>query len=162
LQKHILHPFKHRKHNHSVCIKNALKEAEAACINSGLRLTQLRRQVLQLVWLSHAPVKAYEILEQMHKDNPKTAPPTVYRTLDFLIQAGLVHKIESLNAYVGCGDPTHPHIGQFFICEACGAVAEINEPRITRLINQEARHLGFQSQRQVIEIKGHCPQCQAR
>ena len=159
MHKQILHPFKRRKHDHSRCVKNALLEAESTCINAGLRLTDLRRKVLKLVWLSHAPVKAYEILEQMHKDNPKTAPPTVYRTLEFLIEAGLVHKIESLNSFVGCGAPGKPHIGQFFICEECGAVAEINEPKITQMINLEAEQLGFQSQRQVIEIKGQCPEC---
>lgn len=160
MHKHILQPFKRRRHNHSRCIKNALQEAETTCVNAGLRLTDIRRKVLHLLWLSHAPVKAYDILEQMHKDNPKTAPPTVYRALEFLMDAGLVHKIESLNAYVGCGDPSTPHIGQFFICEQCGAVAEIHEPKIIHLINQEAKQLGFQSQRQVIEIKGHCPDCQ--
>ena len=160
--KHILHPFKLRKHDHSRCIKNALQEAEVACVNAGLRLTEQRRKVLHIVWLSHAPVKAYDILQKMHKDNPKTAPPTVYRALDFLMEAGLVHKIESLNAYMGCGAPSEPHIGQFFICEECGAVAEINEPKITQLINQEAKQLGFHSQHQVIEIKGHCPECQVR
>jgi len=159
LHKQLLKPFKRRKHDHAQCIKNALQEAEAACVTAGLRLTELRRKVFRLVWLGHAPIKAYDILEQMHKTNPKTAPPTVYRALEFLMEAGLVHKIESLNAYVGCGDPGKPHIGQFFICEDCGAVAEINEPKITQLINQEARHLGFQSQRQVIEIKGQCPEC---
>lgn len=160
MQKHILHPFKHRKHNHSRCIKNALQDAETTCRSAGLRLTAQRRKILELVWSNHAPVKAYDVLERMHSDNPKTAPATVYRALEFLIDAGLVHKIESLNAYVGCGDPSQPHIGQFFICDQCGAVAEINEPKITQLINQEAKQLGFQSQRQVIEIKGHCPECQ--
>ena len=160
MQKHILHPFKHRKHDHSRCIKNALQDAESACVAGGLRLTEQRRKVLELVWSNHAPVKAYDILQQMHKDNPKTAPPTVYRALEFLMEAGLVHKLESLNAYVGCGDPSQPHIAQFFICEDCGAVAEVNEPKITQLINREARQLGFQSQQQVIEIKGHCPECQ--
>jgi Fur family zinc uptake transcriptional regulator len=159
VQKHILHPFKRRKHDHSRCIKNALQDAEAACLSGGLRLTELRRKVLELVWSSHAPVKAYDILDQMHKDNPKTAPPTVYRALEFLMAAGLAHKIESLNAYVGCSDPCQPHIAQFFICEDCGVVAEINEPKISKIIDEEARHLGFQSQQQVIEIKGHCPEC---
>ena len=140
-------------------MKNALQEAEAACVKGGLRLTELRRKVLELVWSNHAPVKAYEILEHMHKENPKTAPPTVYRALEFLMDARLVHKIESLNAYVGCGDPSEPHIGQFFICEVCGAVAEINAPNITRLLNQEAHELGFQCLRQVVEIKGQCPDC---
>ncbi len=155
----MLHPFKNRKHDHSRCIKNALQDAETTCRNGGLRLTDLRRKVLALVWGDHAPVKAYDILEQMHKDNPKTAPPTVYRALEFLMDAGLVHKIESLNAYVGCENPSEPHIAQFFICQNCGAVAEMSVPKITQLIDKQAKQLGFESQTQVVEIRGHCPQC---
>ena len=157
--RHILSPFKTHRHDHKRCIESALTVAEHTCLKSGLRLTKIRRQVLRLVWARHAPIKAYDILEQLHKANPRTAPPTVYRALDFLIEAGLVHKIEILNSYVGCGDPSKPHIGQFLICETCGAVAEIDEPKITKMLAQEARQLGFHAHRQVVEINGQCPKC---
>ena len=156
---HVLNPFVRQTHNHKNCIKSALQNAEQACINHGLRLTSLRRQVLELIWQSHAPIKAYELLEALHHDNPKAAPPTVYRALDFLQEAGLVHRIESLNAFVGCGDPSEPHLGQFLICQDCGAVAEINEPNITRALTREANLLGFATDEQIVEIKGRCPQC---
>lgn len=156
---HVLNPFKQQTHNHKNCVKTALLNAEQACAHSGLRLTKLRRQVLELIWQGHAPMKAYEILEQLHREYPKAAPPTVYRALDFLQQAGLVHRIESLNAFVGCGDPSQPHLGQFLICQDCGAVAEINEPNITRALTREANLLGFRTDEQIVEIKGHCPQC---
>jgi Fur family zinc uptake transcriptional regulator len=155
----ILIPFKKQQHNHASCIKTALAEAELTCRESGLRLTRIRRQVLELVWGSHTPVKAYEVLEQLQKINPRAVPPTVYRALEFLQHAGLVHRIESLNAYVGCGKPAEPHGGQFLICTKCGAVAEINEPKITRLLNQQAALLGFATEQQLVEIKGLCPQC---
>ena len=114
---------------------------------------------MQLVWTNHTPIKAYDILLQIQKEQPRAAPPTVYRALDFLMEAGLVHKIESLNAFVGCGDPGKPHIGQFLICEKCGVVAEIDEPKITHMLTQEAKQLGFQTMQQVVEIKGKCPEC---
>ncbi|WP_455207855.1 Fur family transcriptional regulator [Kaarinaea lacus] len=155
----ILIPFQKHQHNHDSCVRTALAEAELACSESGLRLTNIRRQVLELVWGSHAPIKAYDLLEQLHKINPKAVPPTVYRALEFLQKAGLVHRIESLNAYVGCGKPTEPHVGQFLICSKCGAVAEINEPKITRLLNEQAAQLGFATEQQLVEIKGLCPQC---
>jgi Fur family zinc uptake transcriptional regulator len=155
----VLIPFKKHQHNHASCVKAALAEAEQACNASGLRLTRIRRQVLELVWSSHAPVKAYEVLEQLQKIIPKAAPPTVYRALEFLQTAGLVHRIESLNAYVGCGKPAEPHVGQFLLCTKCGAVAEINEPKITRLLNEQAAQLGFATEQQLVEIKGLCPQC---
>lgn len=155
----VLIPFQKQQHNHATCVKSALSDAEKACMKSGLRLTRIRRDVLTLVWKSHAPIKAYELLEQLHQENPKTAPPTVYRALEFLQKAGLVHRIESLNAYVGCGDPTEPHLGQFLICESCGAVAEINAKKITNTLNEQAAKLGFNTQQQMVEIKGICPQC---
>ncbi|WP_455223559.1 Fur family transcriptional regulator [Kaarinaea lacus] len=155
----VLIPFKKQQHNHTSCIKTALAAAEQACKASGLRLTRIRRQVLELVWGSHTPVKAYDVLEQLQKINPKAVPPTVYRALEFLQTAGLVHRIESLNAYVGCGKPAEPHVGQFLLCTKCGAVAEINEPKITRLLNEQAAQLGFATEQQLVEIKGLCPQC---
>jgi len=155
----ILIPFKKQQHNHDSCVKSALSAAEQACKASGLRLTRIRRQVLELLWSSHMPVKAYEVLEQLQKINPKTAPPTVYRALEFLQAAGLAHRIESLNAYVGCGKPAEPHVGQFLLCTKCGAVAEINEPEITRILNEHAAQLGFATPQQLVEIKGLCPQC---
>ena len=158
-EQSILIPFKSQRHNHTSCVKTALSEAESACSALGLRLTKIRRQVLELVWGSHAPIKAYELLEQLHQQNPKAAPPTVYRALEFLQNAGLVHRLESLNAYLGCGKPGEPHLGQFLICETCGAVAEINEPKITRLLNEQAGLLGFKTQQQLVELKGLCPQC---
>ena len=115
--QHVLHPFKNRKHDHSRCVKSAVADAENICLKAGLRLTKIRRQVLQFVWSKHTPIKAYDILQHIQKEQPRAAPPTVYRALDFLMDAGLVHKIESLNAYVGCGNPNKPHIGQFLICQ---------------------------------------------
>ena len=155
----VLIPFKKHKHNHNSCIKSALAAAESACQASGLRLTKTRRQILELVWSSHAPVKAYDILEQLHAKNPKAVPPTVYRALDFLQNAGLVHRIESLNAYVGCGKPGEPHIGQFLICTMCGSVAEMDEPKIAELLSDQAAQLGFSTQQQLVELMGLCPQC---
>jgi Fur family zinc uptake transcriptional regulator len=111
------------------------------------------------VWSSHAPIKAYEILEQVHKHNPKAAPPTVYRALDFLMEAGLVHKLESINAFIGCDRPGQPHVGQFLICKTCGVAAEIHKPQITRMLSREARQLGFETQQQMVEIQGQCARC---
>jgi Fur family zinc uptake transcriptional regulator len=155
----ILTPFKERTHDHSQCVTSALTQAEALCHQQGLRLTDIRRRVLELVWDSHAPAKAYEILGQLHKENPRAAPPTVYRALDFLLEVGLVHRIESCNAYVGCGNPATPHGGQFLICNKCHAVAEIDDPQITRLLSQEAAQLNFKADQQTVEIHGICPEC---
>ncbi len=160
-KRRILVPFKKRAHDHRHCVDVALAEAQSACERRRLRLTPLRRRVLELVWRGHAPVKAYDILERLRREGRGAAPPTVYRALAFLLEAGLVHRIESLNAYVGCGGPGTPHIGQFLICRRCSTVAEIDAPAIARALVADARRLGFRADRQTVEIKGLCADCRA-
>ena len=91
--------------------------------------------------------------------NSSSAPPTVYRALDFLQEEGLVHKIESLNAYVGCGAPDHNHASQFLICRVCSAAAEMNDTDIRNLIADKAADIGFKIDKEIIEVKGICSQC---
>lgn len=151
--------FACREHDHRDCIGKALSSAEELCQRHGQRFTALRRRVLELVWLQHKPVGAYEILEMLQKDG-RTAPPTVYRALDFLQQMGLVHRIASLNAYVGCARPGDPHDGQFLICEACNNMVELDVSVITDAIVESAEAAGFKPRRHTVEILGLCPNCQ--
>ena len=137
----------------------ALDAAEKICHASGNRLTPLRRRVLKLVWGGHAPVKAYDVLQSLQQEHKGAAAPTVYRALDFLLQAGLVHKIESLNAYVGCGRPGHKDAVQFLICEKCGEVAEFDDPELAELIAKKAARLDFVIANKVIELTGSCAEC---
>jgi len=146
-------------HAHAGCVTDALQGAEHICAQRGARLTDLRRRVLERVWLQHKPVGAYEILEMLQKDG-RTAPPTVYRALDFLQQMGLVHRIASLNAYVGCARPGDPHDGQFLICEACNNMVELDVSVITDAIVESAEAAGFKPRRHTVEILGLCPNCQ--
>lgn len=159
LHTNVLIPFRGPRHNHQHCIRDALAIAEKTCASRGLRLTRLRRRVLELVWDRHEPIKAYDILDQLRQEHQGAAPPTVYRALDFLLQASLIHRVETLNAYVGCGNPDRLHIGQFLLCRQCGAVAELDAPEITAILTGEARNLGFQVARQTVEIRGLCPRC---
>jgi Fur family transcriptional regulator, zinc uptake regulator len=158
-KQRVLVPFKKRAHDHTLCIDGALSEAESACRRQRLRFTALRRRVLELVWTRHTPVKAYDILDKLRREGRSAAPPTVYRALDFLLEAGLVHRIESLNAYVGCGGPAIPHVGQFLICRRCRAVAEIDVPAVAKALAADARRLGFRTDRQTIEVRGLCAHC---
>ena len=94
-------PFKREKHDHRRCVTTALDRAAKVCAAKGARLTAIRRQVLELVWQSHRPVGAYDILAALGRKRDYVAPPTVYRALEFLRAQGLVHRIEGLNAFVG-------------------------------------------------------------
>ncbi|MEX0730186.1 MAG: Fur family transcriptional regulator [Aquisalimonadaceae bacterium] len=155
----IVTPFRSAAHDHSHCVDEALSQAERNCADRGVRLTHIRRRVLELIWRRHEPVKAYDLLDQLRLEHRGAAPPTVYRALDFLLAEGLIHRIESLNAYVGCGDPSHPHLGQFLICEHCNAVAELDDAEISDLLHRKARTMGFSVNWQTIEINGTCPAC---
>ena len=146
-------------HDHANCMESALDRASALCGERGVRLTSLRRRVLELVWVGHKPLGAYEILDTLKAERRGAAPPTVYRALDFLLQHGLVHRIESLNSYVGCPDPLKPHGGQFLICRSCGLTAELNDHRIDEAIRNSANQAGFAVGRPMIEIEGLCPHC---
>lgn len=153
-------PFPDRRHDHAACREQALQQAEAYCRQQGVRLTDLRRHVLELVWADHQPVGAYSLLETLLNEGRKAAPPTVYRSLDFLMQHGLIHRIASLNAYVGCSHPGSHHDAQFFICKVCGQAAEIGDPSIKSAIAEDAQRLGFSIVSQTIEVSGTCARCQ--
>ena len=155
------HPpaFRPKGHDHSDCMADALQAAERLCARRGARLTEIRRRVLELVWCSHQPVGAYALLERLGRERGRVAPPTVYRALDFLIAHGLVHRIASLNAYIGCAHPGRDHIGQFLVCSACGSAAELDDRRIDRAVRSGAEAAGFAVERPVIELAGRCPNC---
>ena len=152
----------HTPHDHSRCVSSALDTAEKVCARDGARLTALRKRVLELVWQSHKPLGAYDILDTLSReDGRRAAPPTVYRALDFLLEQGLVHRIASLNAFMGCNSPSHPHQGQFLICRSCRVAVELDQPAIDQAIHDSAATLDFQVEGQTVEITGLCAACKA-
>lgn len=157
------HNVAYRRHDHARCIDAALSAARQLCGQRSLRLTPLREQVLQLVWHSHKPLGAYAILELLSAagGSQKLAPPTVYRALDFLQENGLVHRINSLNAFVGCSHPQHHHSSHFLICRSCATAVEIAEPAISSAIHDAARAAHFSEESASVEIAGLCPNCQS-
>jgi Fur family zinc uptake transcriptional regulator len=143
-------------------LARAMTRAEALCRARGARLTEQRRMVLRLLFASDKPVSAYELLDRMRATVKNPAPPTVYRALDFLLEQGLIHKLESLHAYVGCTDPEHPHTSQFLICGDCGEVAEVEDPSIAKSLQAAGKAAGFRTERPVVELLGTCAQCTAK
>ncbi len=153
--------FPGESHDHATCVEDAVRAARDLCAARSVRLTALRRKVLELVWTSHAPVGAYDLLRRLSREHAGAAPATVYRTLDFLVRHGLVHRIQSLNAFVGCADPAQPHAGQFLICDNCGEAAELADLGIGRAIARGASDLGFAVAGSTVEVQGLCPDCRA-
>ena len=146
-------------HDHDHCVADAIATAERLCRERGLRFTALRRRVLTLVWDSHKPIGAYDILDKLGGEGKAAAPPTVYRALDFLIEAGLVHRLDSLNAFIGCPDPARSHVGQFLICRGCRTVVELDDPDIDAVVAKKAEQLGFTETHQMLEVQGICARC---
>ena len=151
--------FQHGGHEHQSCIEDALARAEALCRRRGARLTPLRRRVLELVWGNHRAVKAYDLLTALGETVGAAKPPTVYRALEFLMEHGLVHRIDSLNAFVGCPQPDGRHSAQFLICGGCGEVSEMSAASIDRAVADRAADSGFALSRKIIELHGRCPRC---
>jgi Fur family zinc uptake transcriptional regulator len=148
-------------HDHARCVSAALEAASRLCERDGQRLTPIRRRVLELVWSSHQPIGAYAILDRLKSGNRRAAPPTVYRALEFLLARGLVHRIESLNAFIGCPAPDGEHPVQFLICRNCGATAELDDRRVDAALAKSAAARGFAVERRVIELSGLCQHCQS-
>jgi Fur family transcriptional regulator, zinc uptake regulator len=147
-------------HDHERCASDAIAHAEAICVARSERLTPMRRQVLEALLASHRPLGAYELIDRLAARGARPAPITIYRALDFLREQGLVHRIESRNAFIACvhnhdsGDPV-----VFFICEKCGTVGEAASAAVADTIRSASRAAGFTSKTPVIEISGICAHC---
>jgi Fur family zinc uptake transcriptional regulator len=148
-------------HDHGRCTADAIEHAERVCNQRSRKFTPIRRQVLEALLSSHRPLGAYEVIDELAKSMPRPAPITVYRALDFLMENGLVHRIESRNAFLACG---HDHdaaaMVAFLICELCGSVGEIPAAVVAQSLNAAARTTGFAPKMSVVEISGICAHCQ--
>lgn len=145
--------------SHPTTLEDNLSAAAQWCATRGEKLTEQRREVLALLLSAPGSVKAYELLAEIQKQKPTAAPPTVYRALDFLVAAGLAHKLESKNAFVACCDFEHPHQGVLFICNQCHMVKELSDAVLTARLSEDAAALGFSVAPQDIEVKGLCANC---
>lgn len=152
----------HSSHNHQSCINQALKSAEKVCQQKNIRLTPIRRRIFELVWSNHKAVGAYDLLEILHLENPKAKAVTIYRALDFLLAAGLVHKVESLNAFVGCLKPEIAHNAVLLICNQCQQTDEVEAQPVYDTIYQLADRNSFIPQHISLELHGCCKTCQLK
>jgi Fur family zinc uptake transcriptional regulator len=147
-------------HDHDRCTADALAHAETLCARRAQRLTPIRRQVLEVLLESHKPLGAYEIIDRADLRGGRPAPITVYRALDFLRDNGLVHRIESRNAFVACvNNHATGDLVVFLICEHCGAVGEAPSAAVADQLKAAARAAGFTPKAPVIEIGGVCAHC---
>ncbi len=140
-----------------------LDRAATQCAARGAQLTPLRRQVLRLVLAAEQPMGAYALLDKLRQERGVAAPPTVYRALDFLLEQGLIHKLERLNAFLPCieaGHAGHDHQHQFLICGTCGVTTELTDHAVAHALEAAAAKAGFRSGRMTVEVEGVCARCQ--
>jgi len=149
-------------HDHHDCIHRALASAEKRCAERGVRFTPVRRRVLELIWRSHEAVKAYDLLEDLKVFDPGAKPTTVYRALDFLREQGLIHRVESLNAFIGCTDVEHQHELFLLICDGCNWVEERQAKGVTDAVAGEIRDANFLPRHKALEVHGLCARCAAK
>lgn len=143
-------------------IAKIINSAQETCAAAGLRFTDQRRDVLEIIASAKKPMGAYDVLEALgeYMDNPK--PPNAYRAIEFLVEQGFVHRIESLNAYVVCG-VDHRHNGsQFLVCDECGVVIEAHLCHLPQDLEKHVKTQGFSANRWNAEIHGICKDCARR
>ena len=141
-------------HDHKKCVREALGIAEHLCVVQGVQLTPIRHQVLELIWESHKAVKAYELLDRIKPLQNAAKPATIYRALNFLIEQGLIHRVESLNAFVGCSCLGHQHEQLLLICNNCQEVEERSAPDVMLALSMEIKQADFIVHSKTIEIHG--------
>ncbi len=135
--------------------------AEEICRRVGARLTRLRRNVFMLVLAAERPLTAYEILDLLRPYDPSATPAGVYRTLDFLTELGLVHRIESAKCFIACAMPDHSHPSQMLVCRRCRTVVETEDLGVAMATETLGRRLGFALDRDTMEFAGVCSSCRA-
>lgn len=143
------------------CAVAALTEAQAVCLARGARLTPIRKAVLAEIWANHEATKAYDLIARLSNETNLIKPPTVYRALDFLLAHGFIHRIESLNAFIGCHHPDTPHQAILLICDQCGTINEAASESLNSNLNELTLAQNFKVTHQSIELHGLCAACQA-
>ncbi|MFB9213802.1 zinc uptake transcriptional repressor Zur [Vibrio sinaloensis] len=137
-----------------------VKQIEEICATRGVRLTTQRKRVFELICSSPKASSAYELLEELKQTEPQAKPPTVYRALDFLMEQGFIHRVESTNSYIQCGScNAHKHYSHMLICDKCSNVIELQDDSLVALLVNNAEGHGFTITNHVIESHGVCKNC---
>ncbi len=135
-------------------------QIEGICSARGVRLTPQRKRVFELICSNSRASSAYELLEQLKESEPQAKPPTVYRALEFLMEQGFIHRVESTNSFISCSScNANQHFFQLLICDKCGDVVELQDDTLISLLANNAEKYGFKLTNQVIETHGTCKTC---
>ncbi|MGE4128837.1 MAG: Fur family transcriptional regulator [Hyphomicrobiaceae bacterium] len=142
-------------------VSDTVDRARSIFSERNLRFTELREHVFTEIASTNGAIGAYDILERLSNKGMRLAPISVYRSIDALIDAGVIHRLESKNAYFACRRHEHATKGRpvFLACERCGGVSEVAAQPVFDLINDTAREVGFEPKVKFVEVSGICAQC---
>ena len=149
------------RHDHAHCAGDVLTRATDMAKAQGARLTPVRRRVLEILLEGHRAMGAYDVLQRLAAEGFGNQPPVAYRALEFLVEQGLAHRIQRLNAFTACTHPGEVHAPAFLICRQCQTVAEAADAPTRAALEAAAADLGFVIERTTIEALGLCPSCRA-
>ncbi len=138
---------------------SSIEQFEAICRARGGRMTRQRRAVLAKLLEASRPVSAYELRDMVRPDNAAITPASVYRCLEFLVELGLVHRLETTRSFIACDHPDHRHSVQFLICRLCGSVVEAEDTRMADAAESLGHRLGFALDQPTVELTGVCASC---
>jgi Fur family zinc uptake transcriptional regulator len=131
------------------------------CASLSYRFTSLRKHVLFILWQFNKPLKAYDVLEHLNRSNKKSQPSTVYRVLDYFVSCGIVHKIESIQSYILCGEPKKKLASEILmVCYHCHDIQEVYNKQLCLLVENISTEYQFNLGQDIIELKGYCQRCQ--
>lgn len=144
-------------------VDKRLDTAAKICAARGAQFTSQRRAVFRLILEARTPITAYELLDLLRVSHARATPATIYRAIEFLVANDLIHKVESLSAFIPCIEVAgHGHAAQFYICQRCGAVAERDNAAVLEALKAAAAEIGFRSGNVIVEVEGLCSACAAR
>ncbi|TAL88442.1 MAG: transcriptional repressor [Candidimonas sp.] len=150
------------RHATPLTLARQLDTAESLCRSRGKRLTPIRRKVLEILLRQQRSLKAYELLEEIRPAQAGAAPPTVYRALDFLVEEGLIHRLDAINAWAACLDAAGTPHDLLVVCTGCGAVAELSDPALSLQLAQKVADAGFTLSGHETELRALCQQCRGQ
>jgi Fur family zinc uptake transcriptional regulator len=153
--------FPDDRHDHRPCLASALAKAEAAFEARQMRLTDLRRRVFEEIASSHSAVGAYDILDRLAASGgDRLAPISVYRAIDALLEAGVVHRVESRNAFFACHATHTPGANVIvLVCDTCRQVAEVDGSATHAALAHAIAAARFNARQSVVEVQGLCAAC---
>lgn len=138
-----------------------IEKIETLCKKRGIKLTTQRHTVLDIMLTANKAMSAYDLLDLLKVSEPQAKPPTIYRALEFLLEQGFIHKVESSNSYIVCPHFQDPdHLSILFICDKCRQIFEKHSANIEQQLKQLAQQSQFLIKHSVLEIHGVCQSCQ--